>query len=435
MSIPPVRRPNPKVLVPSPTGANRLSTPLSTYQKWVVCLLAFLQFTVVLDFMIISPLGAILIPILQITPAQFGLSVSVYAFAAGISGVLAAGFADRFDRKTLLLLFYTGFVIGTLMCGLAHSYTALLLARLITGAFAGVLGSCVFAITTDLFSYELRGRVMGILQTAFAASNVLGIPVGLYLANRWGWNAAFLMLVALSTPVGLVIAKFLRPVDQHLKLHPDRSPLHHLFHTLSVPRYLQGFLATGLLATGGFALMPYASAFSVHNLGISLAKLPTVYMITGLCSIAAGPMIGRLSDAVGKFPTFCVGCVVTIVMVLIYTHMGVTPIGTVILVNCILYVGVSSRMIASSAMISAIPAAADRGAYMSISSSLQQISGGLAAIIGGLLVTEGVDGRLEHFENIGYMLVASTLITAAMMYSIGRRVEGTAASPIPDAQP
>jgi predicted MFS family arabinose efflux permease len=397
----------------------------------VIGLLAFLQFTVVLDFMIISPLGAMLMPVLKITPAQFGLAVSVYAFAAGTSGILAAGFADRFDRKKLLLFFYAGFIVGTLLCGLSHSFAALLVARLVTGSFAGVLGSCVLAITTDLFSYSQRGRVMGVLQTAFAASNVLGIPIGLYLANRWSWNVAFFLIVAIGTPIGLVIARFLKPVDQHLRLHPDRSPLHHLFHTLSVGRYLQGFGTTALMVTGGFALMPYASAFSVHNLGIQFAQLPTIYMITGLCSIVAGPLIGRASDGIGKLPVFYAGCALAGVMVLIYTHMGITAIGWVILVNCLLYVGVSSRMITSSALISGVPAAADRGAYMSISSSVQQIAGGLAAIIGGLIVSEGGSGQLEHFEDVGYLVIATMALTVLMMRSIGRRVEGNHARASP----
>src|SRR6202051_3614050 len=140
---------------------------LTSYQKWVIALLAFLQFTVILDFMIISPLGAILMPTLNITPAQFGLVVSSYAFSAGAAGMLTAGFADRFDRKKLLLFFYGGFILGTLLCGIARSYQFLLIARMITGVFAGVIGSIVFAITTDLFAYQLRGRVMGVIQTAF----------------------------------------------------------------------------------------------------------------------------------------------------------------------------------------------------------------------------------------------------------------------------
>jgi predicted MFS family arabinose efflux permease len=409
------------------TPQQQAAPGFSDYHKWVVGLLAFLQFTIILDFMIISPLGAVVMPELRITPAQFGLVVSAYAFSAGASGLLAAGFADRFDRKKLLLLFYAGFVTGTLLCALAHSYGFLLFARMITGVFAGVVGSTVFAITTDLFPYQLRGRVMGMVQTAFAASSVAGIPIGLYLSNRWGWNAPFFLIVVVSIVVGALMLRYLRPIDAHLRLHPDRSPLHHFMHTVSTPRYLQGFATTALLSTGGFMLMPYMSAFSVHNLGIALTRLPLVYMITGACSIIAGPLIGRLSDAVGKFVVFSVGCLATMIMVTIYTHLGVTPIALVILVSSLLFIGVSSRMIAASALISAIPAAADRGSYMSISSSIQQISGGFAALLGGVIVSVTTTGALRHFDVVGYVLVASTLITLVMMYFISRRVD-TAAS-------
>ena len=412
--------------MPIAIPADPAKTVFSPYQKGVLALLAFLQFTVILDFMIISPLGAMLMPTLGITPAQFGLVVSVYAFSAGISGLLAAGFADRYDRKKLLLLFYCGFVAGTLLCGVAHSYGFLLFARIITGVFAGVIGSTIFAIITDLFAFQLRGRVMGIIQTAFAASSVIGIPMGLYLSNRWGWNAPFMLIVAISVLVGAVMIRFLRPIDAHLALQQDRSPLRHFVHTFSTPRYLQGFATTALLATGGFLLMPYMSAFSVHNLGISLVRLPLVYMITGVSSIIAGPLIGRASDVYGKFLVFCLGCVATMIMVVIYTHLGLTPISVVILVNCLLYIGVISRMITASALISTVPQPADRGAYMSISSSIQQISGGFAAVLGGLIVTEGSGGTLQHYDVLGYVLVGSTLITLVMMYLISRRIAAPA---------
>jgi predicted MFS family arabinose efflux permease len=412
--------------MPIPIPAEPAKIVFSPYQKGVLALLAFLQFTVILDFMIISPLGAMLMPTLRITPAQFGLVVSVYAFSAGVSGLLAAGFADRYDRKKLLLLFYCGFVAGTLLCGVSHSYGFLLFARMITGVFAGVIGSTIFAIITDLFAFQLRGRVMGIIQTAFAASSVIGIPMGLYMSNRWGWNAPFILIVAVSVLVGAVMIRFLRPINAHLALQQDRTPLRHFAHTLSTPRYLQGFATTALLATGGFMLMPYMSAFSVHNLGISLERLPLVYMITGVCSIIAGPLIGRASDIYGKFLVFCLGCIVTIIMVVIYTHLGLTPISVVILVNCLLYIGVTSRMITASALISAVPQPADRGAYMSISSSIQQISGGFAAVLGGLIVTEGSGGTLQHYDVLGYVLVGSTLITLVMMYLISRRIAAPA---------
>jgi len=400
---------------------------LTRYQQLVIALLAFLQFTVILDFMVLSPLGAMMMPALDITPFQFGILVSVYAFSAGAAGLLAAGFADRFDRKRLLLFFYGGFLLGTLLCAVAGSYYFLLAARIVTGLFGGVIGSIVFAVTADLFDYRLRGRVMGVVQASFAASQVLGLPIGLYLANRWNWHAPFFLIVVSGAAVGIIIVVCVRPIDAHLKNKPDKSPLHHFVHTISTPRYLQGFAATVLLATGGFMLLPFSTAFTVHNLGIDIAKLPLIYMVSGIFAMIFGPLIGRLSDAIGKLKVFMLGCAATIVMVLIYTNLGVTPLGIVILVNVLLWIGVSSRMISSAALISAVPSLADRGSYMSISSSLQQISGGFAAMLAGLIVREAPGGAIEHFDIVGYVLVTTTLLTAVMMYFINRRVESSAA--------
>ena len=191
---------------------------------FLVALLAFLQFSIILDFMIISPLGAIIMPDLDITPQRFGEIVSAYAFSAGASSLLAAGFADRFDRKKFLLFFYCGFVIGTALCGLASSYPQLLVARVVTGIFGGVIGSVVLAIVTDLFPLAMRGRVMGVVQTAFAASQVLGIPAGIYIANLWNWNVTFLAIVLVAVPVGLIIAFFMKPVAGHLALKQEGQP-------------------------------------------------------------------------------------------------------------------------------------------------------------------------------------------------------------------
>jgi predicted MFS family arabinose efflux permease len=399
---------------------------LSGYQRVVVAVLAFLQFTIILDFMVLAPLGAMIMPSLRASASQFGVLVSAYAFSAGAAGLLSAGFNDRFDRKRLLLFFYGGFLVGTLLCAVADTYYSLLFARIVTGLFGGVIGSIVFAVTADLFEYRLRGRVMGVVQAAFSASNVLGLPIGLYLANRWSWHAPFYLIVGTGAAVGLIIVLYVRPIDAHLKAKPDKSPLHHFIHTLSTPRYLQGFAATVLLATGGFMLLPFSSAFTVHNLGIGIDRLPIVYMVPGIFAMISGPLIGRASDAIGKLKVFALGCAGTIIMVVIYTNLGVTTLPNVILVNVLLWIGVSSRMISSTALISAVPSPADRGSYMSISSSLQQISGGFAATLAGMIVKVAPSGAIEHFDRVGYVLVATTLITLVMMYYISRRVEAQA---------
>lgn len=392
------------------------------YQIFVVAVLAFLQFTIILDFMIVSPLGAIVMPTLHITPQQFGFAVSSYAFSAALSGVLAAGFADRFDRKRLLLFFYAGFMLGTLLCGLAQTYPMLLMARIVTGFFGGVIGSVVLAIATDLFPLEMRGRVMGFIQTAFAASQVLGLPAGLYFANRWDWHAPFMAIIAIGVPVGLVILWRMKPVNAHLALKQEHSPLMHLVHTVTEPRYRLAFLLVTLLATGSYMLLPFATAYTVDNIGLPLTTLPTIYLVTGLFTVFMGPLVGKASDSFGKFRTFCFGSALAIVMVAIWTHLGHTSLIAVIAINILMYLGVFSRMIPAQALLTAVPDVTKRGAFNAVNASLQQFSGGISAAIAGAIIVLGPDNTLRHFDWLGYIVIGVSLTAMVLMYFLHKSV-------------
>ncbi len=397
-------------------------TPFSPYQKFAVGLLAFLQFAVILDFMLMAPLGALIMPALAISPRQFGLVVSAYAFSAGISGFVTAGFADRFDRKKILLFFYTGFLLGTLWCGLAPNFELLLAARVVTGLFGGVIGSVVLAITTDLFDVQQRGRVMGMIQTAFAASQILGLPMGLYLSNRWDWHGPFLVLAGLGVAGLVVIATRMKPVDAHLGKPQEHSPFMHLVHTITDRRHLLAFLTVTLLATGGFMLMPFSSAFLVHNLGIPLAHLPTIYLFTGLCTIVCGPLIGKATDYFSRFRVFLFGSVLSIAMVVTYTHLGVTPLPLVIVVNVVMFIGIFSRMIPFQSLATQVPEPTKRGSFNAISASIQQVSGGLASLVAGHIVAQGADGRIEHFATVGYVVVGTTLLAIGLVHRLVRDI-------------
>ncbi|HEY1008296.1 MAG TPA: MFS transporter [Sphingobacteriaceae bacterium] len=392
------------------------------YQKLIIVILASLQFTVVLDFMVLSPLGAILLDELHITTAQFGVVVSAYAFSAGISGLLAAGFADRFDRKKLLMFFYIGFIVGTMLCALAPSYWLLLVARIVTGLFGGVISSISYAIISDLFHLNMRGRVMGFVQMAFAASQVLGIPVGLALANHFGWHAPFWMIVATGLLLGALILVYMKPVNEHLKVKQEFHPFVHLYKTLTHSVYLRAFLAATLLATGGFMLMPFGSAFSTNNMGISVTDLPLLYGITGMFTIITGPLIGKFSDKAGKYRIFVIGSIISMIMIAIYTHLGITPLWIAIALNVVFFSAIMSRMIPAQALMTGIPEQADRGAFMSINSSVQQISGGIAASIAGLIVVQQADGKIDHYDTLGYVVIVTMIVTIGLMKVIDRRV-------------
>jgi len=402
----------------------KIKAPAFTgYQKFIIALLALLQFTIILDFIIISPLGDILMKSLEMTPAKFGIAVSAYAFSAGASGLLAAGFADKFDRKKLLVFFYTGFIIGTIFCAMATNYWTLLSARIFTGLFGGVIGSVSLAIVTDLFELNQRGRVMGFIQMAFATSQILGIPIGLYCANHWGWHSAFLMIAAIGVLILLGVIIKLQPVNKHLALQADKNAFLHLWHTLNNKKYQIGFTAIAFLSVGGFMLQPFGSAFLINNIGIPQADLPTVYFFTGLSVLFIMPLVGKLSDKVSKVRLFAAGSFISIITILVYTNLSQVPLWEVILINMVMFMGVMSRMIPATTLNTAIPEIKDRGAYMAITSSLQQIAGGIAAVCAGyIVVQETKTSPLQHYDTLGYVIAGVTLISVYLISRVGKMV-------------
>jgi predicted MFS family arabinose efflux permease len=403
-----------------PTKAPKPS--FTGYEVFVIAILAFLQFTVILDFMVMSPLGAFLMPKLKISTEQFGNVVSAYAFSAGISGLLASGFADKFDRKKLLIFFYIGFLIGTALCAMATNYHYLLLARIVTGLFGGVISSVSMAIVTDLFRLEVRGRVMGFIQMAFAASQVLGLPIGLFLANHYGWHSPFWLIAIVGIIPGIIIVVKMNPVTEHLKIRHDHNPIVHMGNTITNRNYLLAFVTTTLLATGGYMLMPFGSAFSVNNLGITNEQLPVLYGISGIFTFVFGPLTGFLGDKLGKYKVFVGGTLLTMATVAIYTNLGVTPLVLIIVLNVLMFAGIMARMSTSSALISAIPQQQDRGAFMSVNASVQQLAGGIAAKLAGMVIYQAPDGKIHHYSTLGIIVMSSMTVVMIMMFFINKQV-------------
>ena len=424
---------------PEGTASDAKPSKFTSYEKFVIAILALLQFTVVLDFMILAPLGDILMKTMGLSPKQFSYVVAAYAFSAGISGFLAAGFADKFDRKKLLLFFYVGFIIGTAFCGLANNYHTLLLARIVTGIFGGVIGSIGMAIITDIFNLQQRGRVMGFVQMAFAGSQILGVPIGIEIANRWGWHASFFMIVGFSALLGLLVLLKLKPIDGHLKIQKTGNAIVHLFGALSKKDYRIGFMATAILSMGGFMIMPFSTAFLVNNIHVSQSSLSIIFVATGIASTIIMPLVGSLSDRVDKFKLFTAGSILAAIMILVYTNLQPVPVWVVVLVNVFLFMGIMSRMVPAMAMNSAIPAMSDRGAFMSINSSLQQLAGGFGGIIAGLIVVKAADDEkapIENFDILGYVMVAIVVLCIFLMSRVSKMIkqrnhaEGAKANPL-----
>lgn len=406
-----------------------MSTEISTkkfspYQILVITILALTQFTVVLDFMVMSPLGDKLMKAMQLTPQQFGIAMFSYAFSAGISGFLTAGFADSFDRKKLLLFFYIGFIVGTLFCGLANTYPLLIAARVFTGVFGGVIGSISMAIVSDLFTLEQRGRVMGFMQMGFGASQVLGIPISLYIANRWGWQSPFFLIVVLAFIIWLVLTLKLKPITKHLEVKNKDNALKHLIHTISQKNYRIGFLATALMSLGGFMIMPWGSVYAINNLNVTEAQLPLLFMISGVATLIIMPIIGKLSDKIDKFKLFTIASAWMIMVVLIYANLVPVPFWIVVVLNVMMMMGVMARMIPSVALVSALPELRDRGAFMSINSSLQQLAGGIAAAIGGMIVVQKDNfSPIEHYDTLALVVAVFVGICVYVLSLVSKIVK------------
>ncbi|MFS0490258.1 MFS transporter [Leadbetterella byssophila] len=397
---------------------------MSNYHKWVIGLLAFTQFTVVLDFMIMAPMGDLLIKSIGLTPSQFGIVVSAYAFSAGASGLLTAGFADRYDRKKLFLFFYIGFIVGTYMCGLATSYISLVGARIITGLFGGVIGSISMAIVTDIFPLEKRGRVMGFMQMGFGASQVLGIPLGLYFGHLWGWQSAFLAIASLALLIAIAIHFKLQPITEHLKYKQTQPVLQRLWSTFIKKEHRMGFITTAFLTVGGFMMAPFGSVFAINNLHVAETELPFMFMVAGVASLIIMPLIGKWSDKYSKLKIFTIAATWMSIMVVVYTHLGPSPFYLVLALNLLMHIGIMSRMTPSTALISAIPTAQDRGAFMSMNSSLQQLSGGIAAGVAGAIVYQSSPtSPLVHYDWVGYIVAGITLLSIGLLFRIQKVIQ------------
>ena len=406
------------------TTTATIENKFTRYQALVIVLIALTQFTVVLDFMVMSPLGDMLMKSMELNTKQFGLAVSVYAFSAGTSGLLTAGFADRFDRKKLLLFFYVGFIAGTLFCGLANSYVLLIAARIITGLFGGVIGSISMAIIADLFPLHQRGRAMGFIQMGFGASQVLGIPISLYIANHWGWQSPFFMIVGLATIIWTSVMLQMRPITKHLELKTEKTAIKHLWHTLRFRDYRTGFLLTALLSIGGFMMMPWGSAFAVNNLHVSYEQLPLLFMASGIAALIVMPLIGKLSDKIDKAKLFTVAALSMMVIIVIYTNLTPVPFYLIITLNILMMTAIMSRIVPAMALVSALPKMQDRGAFMSINSSLQQIAGGIAAAVGGMIVVQKTKtSPLQHYDTLGYVIVVIIILNIIQLYRVSNMIK------------
>ncbi|TWT92224.1 MFS transporter [Neorhodopirellula pilleata] len=386
------------------------SEPPLYHEQLILLILAAVQFITIVDFMIVMPLGPQLMRSLAIAPQAFGLVVSSYTFAAGVAGLIAAATVDRFSRRAAFMFLYSGFLLGTLLCGLATSYPTLLTARIVTGAFGGILGGMSMAIIGDVFPESRRGRATGSLMTGFAIASVVGVPLGLVIGTNYGWQMSFIALSALAFPILLLAWFALPPLGTHLS--ESRPFTVKAFRaTFLQVNHLNAFALIIALTMSGFLVFPFLSVYLVGNVGMTENELPMVYVAGGLLTLFASPVVGRYADRFGKLRVFRSIAPVSALMLLLITQL---PAGTkwlAIAVFATLMVCNVGRMIPAMAMVVSSVAPSNRGAFLSANSSIQHMAGGVASYIGGLIVVQAADGRLANFWLIGFVSAAFTLLS------------------------
>jgi MFS transporter, DHA1 family, inner membrane transport protein len=418
-----------------PAGADSTTKADSIVRRremLILLTLASVQFTSIVDFMVVMPLGPQLIRTFKIIPAQFGLIVSSYTISAGVAGFLASSLMDRFGRKAAFLTLYCGFLIGTLLCGLVNTYHALLAARVVTGAFGGILGGMALAIIGDVFPEERRGRATGILMSAFALASVVGVPIGIYFGNEYGWNVPFLILAGLGAPVLIGAYRALPPLRDHLNPGAHAHPLVQIRETFSHPNHLRAFALTLTVMLGGFTVIPFISVYLVANAGVPEKSLPLIYVTGGILTLLGAPIIGRLADHYGKLPVYRVVALLSAFMMLAMTNLPRVHLAIAVGTVGLLMLSNAGRMVAALAMVTGSVEPRRRGGFMSANSAVQHMATGLGAYLGGKILDKAADGRLLHFDWVGYIAVSATLLS---LWLAGRVRPAQVATPVAHEKP
>jgi predicted MFS family arabinose efflux permease len=419
---------------PEPSnGAGGDSLRLSAAEWGLLIILASMQFTHIVDFMIIMPLGPEYMKKMDLTPEQFGRMVSAYTISAGVASLFAARFLDRFDRKTALLWLYGGFTVGTLLCAVAPTYGLLLAARTVAGAFGGVTAATVLAIVGDTFPHARRGTAMGVLMYGFSLASIAGLPMGLVLAEHFGWQAPFVGLGVLSGAM-LVLAAFMLPSCRGHLAGPARAGEDESMWTVAFdPNHVRAFLLMLSLVASSFLIAPFVATYLEFNAKLPKEDIKYVYLCGGLTTLLTLTLFGKLSDRFGKLFIFrIVGGACVIPFLWIPNLPEGAAMWTILLATTAWFVFSSGRMVPAMALITNSAPPRVRGSFMSLNSAVQQFGAGVATWIGGLILgkAEGVDGPLKGYDTVG---ILAALAVVASVYLAGRLRPAPGGALAPDA--
>ncbi|MBS1142991.1 MAG: transporter [Proteobacteria bacterium] len=379
-------------------------------ERFFLLTLAGIQFSHILDFMIMMPLGPILMAAFGIGTHEFGLLVAAYSFSAAVSGILAATFVDQFERKRLVLIIFGLFGVATLACGLAPGYSTLILARGLAGVFGGIMGAMVQTMVADAIPFSRRARASGVVSSAFSISTIAGVPLSLWLANHLGWRAPFVFIAALTVVFLIVGLRFLPELHHHLSAEKRAHLLSATFDVLADHNHLRALLFSSLIIFSGFTVIPYITVYAVSNVGIAQSDIPIIYLFGGAATFISARLIGHWADKHGKVEVYRRVALLAMVPTLVLTHAGVVPLWGWLIISTSFFVLISGRMIPAMAIIASSAQPQLRGTFMSLNATVQSLAMGLATTLSGFLTSLDASGHIVGYPLVGYVAVAANLI-------------------------
>lgn len=410
-------------------------------EKIILLLLASVNFTHIMDFMIMMPLGNFLMPHFNISAQEFSFLVAAYTFSAATASFFAASLVDKFDRKNLLLFAYGGFLLCTLLCAVSSTYIMLLSARIAAGVFGGLIGAQVLSIVADLVPFERRGRAMGMIMAAFSAASVFGVPFGLYLSKFFSWHAPFYFVVGLGAIILPLLVKFIPNMTGHKQGNEGRkfNPILLLADIMRDKNQRLGILLLSTMMMGHFLIIPFLVPFMEQNVGFTNTQTPLIYVVGGALTLFTSPIIGKWADKLGKFRLFSIMVMLAVIPIALITNMPRIPFYFVLAITGFWFIVSTGRAIPAQAIVSEIVPPARRGSFMNINSSVQQMAVGLASVIAGWVVVKTPENTIGNYDVTGYLSIAvilSCLWTAYRLHkALGKKDEPMLHEAKPDATP
>jgi predicted MFS family arabinose efflux permease len=396
-----------------------------TQEKSLLRSLSGIQFSHILDVMIMMPLAPMLMRTFDLSAVQFGVLVSAYTFMGAISSIIAAMVIDRFDRRRVVLVFFAAFILATALCGAATSYHQLLLARGLSGVFGGVLGSMVHVYIADCFAYEHRGRATGKVTAAFSVATVLGVPVSLLLVNHTdlGWRAPFIVVATLAAVFLWMAYKAIPSIPTRITDTRLSQTLVPMKQVLSHPNHWRAYAYMFLMMIGGFTVIPYITLYSTLNLHFPETLLPLLYLAGGAFTFFTSQWIGRLADKHGKARVFRIIAILAMLPILAMTHVTEIPWWGVICITTPFFIFVSGRFVPGMAIITSASVPNLRGTFMGLNSAVQSIGTSVATLVAGFIITINAEGMLEHYNMVGYIACVAIIAT---LWLVGKIQVGVA---------